>query len=149
MSPKGKSQEEKRGTLLPAPNLVGCRISLRRHRDSPARTQGLRSFQTSLDCAFFMALPETGEWTWKKGSTGGRKAEALTHRFGVFLGSLMDAKESRARLYCLMGRTETLRRDSWEIGLRFHGWGGGRGLQGLMHQSQGSGLEKPGSGVES
>lgn len=96
-----------------------------------------------------MTLPETGEWTWKKGSTGGRKAEALTHRFGVSLGSLMDAKESRARLFSLMGRIETLRRDSWEIGVRFHGWGGARGIQGLMHQSQVLGLEKPGSGVES
>lgn len=96
-----------------------------------------------------MALPETGEWTWKKGSTGGRKAGVLTHRFGVFLSSLMDAKESRARLFSLMGRTETLRRDSWEIGLRFHGWGGARGLQSLMHQSQISGLEQPGSRVES
>lgn len=38
----------------------------------------------------------------------------------------MSAEEGRARLLGLMGRTETLRRDSWETGPRFQDRGGAR-----------------------
>lgn len=58
---------------------------------------------------------------------GREKEELYLHRYGVFLGSSVSAEEGRARLLGLMGRTETLRRDSWEMGPRFQDRGGARG----------------------
>lgn len=106
--------------LLDAEFLFGC------HWGSPARPQELRSSQTFLDCAFVMATPESGGR--REGGRGGRKGGAGTHRNEVFLGSSVTAEEGRARLLGLMGRTDTLRRDSWETGLGFparRGWGQG------------------------
>lgn len=60
------------------------------------------------------------------GQSGGEKKELSLHRYGVFLGSSMSAEEGRAGLLGLMGRTETPRRDSWEMGLRFQDRGGAR-----------------------
>lgn len=62
-----------------------------------------------------------------RGRRGEReKQELYLHRVGVFLGSSVSAEEGRARLFGLMGRTETLRRDSWEMGPRFQDRGGAR-----------------------
>lgn len=68
----------------------------------------------------------------------------------MFLGSPVSAEEGRARLLGLIGRTETLRRDSWETGPRFQDRGGDRGwYTGARFQlREGQRAEVPGRAVD-
>lgn len=82
----------------------------------------------------------------QRGKTGG----ALTPQIWGVPGLLDECRRGQGQAVGLMGRTETLRRDSWEIVLGFHagvglgpdtpksgfrlgntweGWGGGRELR--------------------
>nr|KAF6374204.1 hypothetical protein mPipKuh1_009440 [Pipistrellus kuhlii] len=127
---KDKSQEEERGAPLPAPNLIGCRISL-------WLSLGLRRSQTVLDCAFIMASParrsQGNGHGGRRAERGERKGGALPPQGWGVPGLLSECRGGQGQAAWLDGENRDAEEGLMGNGPMVSGQGWG---QALVHQSQ-------------